>query len=419
MIKNIVKSFKTSKKGNFAVLLSMIFVSLAIMVFVFIKASTYLTTISYASNILELSGRSILSEFHIGLKDSYGIIAFEGFEKETKDDLNYYIYNSFSKKNTSGRNRMIRLYLQDLDVSFAEQGLIDMDNFEKEVGEAYQYFLLKDWEGQGKDSFSQGKLINERIKGELPSYYLSAKGYNLNNPFNVDASKWSEAASNLSAEAMVNEYIMRFCNCNRENRSRIKTFMQNEIEYILYGKFDEVDNYNAFINQFRTTRFLLNSAHIYADAEKRNAVLATAEGLTPGPQAIATAALISEIWAGLETSNDRKLLLDGKGVALIKTDEDWAVTLQTAVDDFLNGTDSGNRTSYIEPEKESKMDYKMYLRLFLYCADRETKLARLMDIIQLNVQGVYDENFRIKDYYLGFNYKAKVNGKIYEYTQTY
>ena len=42
-----------------------------------------------------------------------------------------------------------------------------------------------------------------------------------------------------------------------------------------------------------------------------------------------------------------------------------------------------------------------------------------MDLMQLNIQGNFDDLFRMKDYYLGLIYEAKINKKEYQYVQTY
>lgn len=415
----IFKSIKTSKKGNLTVLLSMIFVSLVFMVFVFIKYSAHLATVSYANDVLELAGRAILSEYHSDLKNTYGIFAFEGFEKETKSDLEFYIDKSFNNKEKSKGINMIRPKLQELAVDFQDFALMDVENFREEIVSAYPYIKTKPAMGYGKISYSKGELINERIKKELPSYCLGTKGYDLTNPIKVTTEIWNKGLSTLTSETMMNEYILNMCNCNTENKSPVYTFFQNEIEYILYGYCKDEQNKAEFLKQFKTIRFTLNSAHIYADTEKRNKVLTAAETITPGPEAVVTAAILAELWAAMETSNDKELLIAGKGVALKKDTFSWAIDFQSVLDKFLQGSSDSRDGKYIEPEKESDMGYKEYLKIFLCCQEDEVKLIRLMDLIQLNIQGNFDDSFRIKDCYLGLMYEAKINGQKYKYIQNY
>ncbi len=44
---------------------------------------------------------------------------------------------------------------------------------------------------------------------------------------------------------------------------------------------------------------------------------------------------------------------------------------------------------------------------------------RMMDLIQINIQGNFDESFYIKDCYIGLKYEADINGQEYGYVENY
>ena len=44
---------------------------------------------------------------------------------------------------------------------------------------------------------------------------------------------------------------------------------------------------------------------------------------------------------------------------------------------------------------------------------------RVMDLIQINMQGLYDASFLIRDHYLGLSMHINVRGKEYDYVHTY
>ena len=49
----------------------------------------------------------------------------------------------------------------------------------------------------------------------------------------------------------------------------------------------------------------------------------------------------------------------------------------------------------------------------------ETKLLRIMDLIQINLKYIYVDYFLVKDYYCGFSYNLKVNDVTYEFKEKY
>lgn len=64
-------------------------------------------------------------------------------------------------------------------------------------------------------------------------------------------------------------------------------------------------------------------------------------------------------------------------------------------------------------------NYVDYLRILLYLEDREKKLLRCMDLIQLNMKGCYNRSFDLKEYYGGFRFVAVANDRAYEYMEKY
>ena len=61
----------------------------------------------------------------------------------------------------------------------------------------------------------------------------------------------------------------------------------------------------------------------------------------------------------------------------------------------------------------------MALNLLLYFEDEDTKLIRVLDVIQMNLRGSYNGNFLIKEFFTGFSFDAKVDGKEFSYEESY
>lgn len=412
MKKILPYSVKTNKKGNISVMLSMIFVCLMMIVVVLVNASTKVSNYSYCDCVLQLAGRSILSEYHIALKEKYGIMAFKSYNQETNEKLQFYVNSSFNRKKAQNILTLIKPRLNSINCDLSLYSLTNVDNFENDIIDYMKHPRLKQQEKGGQVYEGKGQLMNERIINALPSKELEDEGFNISSILSNGVPSWKELSSQNTKNLIVNEYILNNFNYQLGLESSTETFFRNELEYILYGKLSDSENQENFIKDFKAMRLILNSAHLYADFEKRNQILEMAELMTPGPQAPITAIALAETWAYAESLNDVKLLLAGEKVALYKNKQDWALDLDSAI----KGTNKGG---YVKPASNDGYTYKDYLRIFFYFEDREIKLMRMMDLIQINIQGGFDEGFYIKDCYTGFKFYTKINGQEYCYVQNY
>ncbi len=393
-------------------MLSMIFVCLMMIVVVLVNASTKVSNYSYCDCVLQLAGRSILSEYHIALKEKYGIMAFKSYNQETNEKLQFYVNSSFNRKKAQNILTLIKPRLNSINCDLSLYSLTDVDNFENDIIDYMKHPRLKQQEKGGQVYEGKGQLMNERIINALPSKELEDEGFNISSILSNGVPSWKELSSQNTKNLIVNEYILNNFNYQLGLESSTETFFRNELEYILYGKLSDSENQDNFIKDFKAMRLILNSAHLYADFEKRNQILEMAELMTPGPQAPITAIALAETWAYAESLNDVKLLLAGEKVALYKNKQNWALDLDSAI----KGTNKGG---YVKPASNEGYTYKDYLRIFFYFEDRELKLMRMMDLIQINIQGGFDEGFYIKDCYIGFKFYTKINGQEYCYVENY
>ena len=137
-----------------------------------------------------------------------------------------------------------------------------------------------------------------------------------------------------------------------------------------------------------------------------------ATALTLGEGAEIGAPVVAEAWAAAESENDLLLLEAGKKVAFIKNSENWAVPVSSSLEYLW--TDE-----YRQPAKATGYDYEDYLRVLLFLENREQKLLRCMDLIQLNMKGSGNRDFDLKEYYGGFQFEAVVKDKKFTYIQKY
>ena len=407
------------KKGSASVFLVMITAVMFSLVFAYITATGKIAGTGYADSILNLAGRSVLSEFDRALMDEYGIFAFRGNEYEIKEKFSYYADYTFEK------NERVRFLALDVDNS--KHSLANVDVFESAVTDHMKYAFAR---GLVNDAIESAGAVNkepekspreeseerdhilrnEKIINSLPSGELGKTG-NILESVKEGISSWQDALKKGSTNYLVNRYIlMNFKNAQNREINR-ETFFSYEAEYIISGSLDDRKNKNKFRAMLFSLRNVINYIHVFSDPVKRTELIAAAELMTPGPAGLITQLILAEAWALAESENDLRLLENGKKVPVYKTKETWAVDL----DSIVKGTETG----YIDTHVKSGLDYQGYLQIFLFFQDRATKTARIMDSIQINIQGTHDKTFLIKDHNCGFSFKANVDGRQFSYDEEY
>ena len=128
-----------------------------------------------------------------------------------------------------------------------------------------------------------------------------------------------------------------------------------------------------------------------------------AEIMTPGPTAAVTQQTLLSMWALAESLNDYRLLIHGYRVQTIKTESSWAVDLASVLekrqDDFIyTGIDEGQ-------------SYQDYLGLLLSVMDKQVRILRAMDLIQINFRWMYYEGFLLREYNGGITFTYQIHGR--------
>ncbi len=239
-------------------------------------------------------------------------------------------------------------------------------------------------------------LRNGKVTDVLPSVQAGCRHNTAFSGFLSALSEFSEFAGidEVQREIYVDGYILNFFSEHTKERSE-QSFFQNEVEYILYGNFSDEENYKNARRAVFTVRLALNMAYLYSSPEMIEQTLALAESLTPGPFASLTQALIIMAWSSLEALNDVKNLEAGNGIPLMKSADTWKITLSTVASGQFTG-------GMIENDSPNGMKYSSYLRILLLTEKTETKLYRIMDLIQINMKGSNRGDFVLGNLFTGF-----------------
>lgn len=391
-----------NKKGSASVFLVFILTAMVALTAVFIYAAKRAAIISYGDGLLNLACRSVLSEFNLELKDRYGLFAFEktGEEVETqiKEDMDYALRGHQEAD------------IRGISVSFGQFSLADPENVKQQILDYMKAAIAEELLNSGKrgergEKKEDRTLRNRRIIDSLPSKPLKESSFGFAERIDEIKDQFENIGQifDRSKETyLLDRYIMLKFKNALNDRVDEATFFENEAEYILQGDYSNKKNQAEVRRGIVLFRSSFNAAYLYLDEEKRAQTLAAAELMTPGPQAILTQAILIGTWAFVEAENDARLLENGKRVMLFKDKTSWA----TDLDSVLKNRDEG----CIDTGSKNGLFYEDYLMIFLHFESESLKLARVMDLMQINMKGTFSKDFLLKNYNCGLRLKAKVGG---------
>lgn len=400
-----------NKKGNFAVFAAMAFSSMMIMVIAAINSAHTAAISSKAECFGNLWCKSILGEYDIILKERYGLFAFYGNNYETAGKINFYAENSFGDKSY--------IRYKGTEVSLEGYELTDTAalkrQIEKVILSGYKPPVTDIDESrnpEGENTDSDRDITASWIIRGLPSQGHREK---FDMTGTISKIKAGAGIKNIAGRTAVDMYILTFFKDCMESRDLKSTYFNCEVEYILTGRLSDTEAKKKAAGKIKGLRNALNLYYLYTCSEKREAAMALAQTVMPGPGAVLVQAVILESWAYAEAENDMKILYDKKTVPLLKKDSDWALSLENVFADETAG-------KYIAPASISDKgygQYEDYIRILLCGMSEETKLLRVMDLIQVNMKYSYYGSFLLKDYHTGLDYEITVNGEKHEFKDSY
>lgn len=393
--------YRNNKKGVTAVFLTIIAGAVLSCVIVFIQLAASAASVSHCGNLFNLAGRSVLSEFDLELKSRYGIIAFSRDNSSIVNELKKYV------KYTVTDDRYIRL--GEVSVDMKDYCLMDCEIFEEQITESVNCKnLIGTEKNSGPVQTGDRTLRNSRTINALPSKGMTdtpsvyALVSNIKNLTGI-----SQLWKNGSREYLTTVYIFSVFKSGMSPADEENSFFRNEIEYIIEGKKSDAANRSAVRADLLKLRTLLNSIYIYSSPKMMKEALLLAETITPGPEAVITQAALIAAWAAMEAELDIKTLDEGGKVPVFKDPSSWKTD--------INGKVAAGKGEF----EERGYDYEGYLKILLTSLKKEVRLTRMMDLIQINLQGTYSEDFYIKDCYRGFKFEAQVNGRKMKYDEKY
>lgn len=363
------------KKGFASVYIAVMLSALILLILAVLEISSGYAASGITENVSYIAGRSVLSEYNPQLFERYGIYAIKKDDAWISGLASHFAEESLLGKNVVSKCRLESLSAVSLDydgenlevlkkqivdlgiMTAAKTALLDTEviksiasgdydvsssDFERELSDIKNQELTED----NKKSAAQQK---KEAKELLDDYHNAIK------IGNAPPLLFAGGLKDLSSEALFcDEYILSVC--SNALKSVNGASICSEAEYMLFASDDGVNIARVKSSLF-WFRMGIDLAEIFTDPQKLAEVNTIAAAFPAIPLPVAAMAAAS-IMAAQKASMEVNTLFAGGSVPLI----------------------SGN---------ELISDYEDYLRLLLLLVPLDTKLLRLMHVIEADVPGFY------------------------------
>ena len=228
---------------------------------------------------------------------------------------------------------------------------------------------------------------------------------------------WSAKMGNRSKPTTI-EYYDKLRDFESEKNLRLKdkseyideSYFHSEIEYIINGAKSDKSNNNSVYAQIYAIRLANNLVAMYSDTEIRN--LASSAASCTGAFAPLVQIAIMVFLAEMETYIDMYFIVDmGYKVPLIKTNKNLNISIEN-IDNIINSLSSGQGiTPNTNINSGFMVDYETYLFFFLLLINKDDKILRMADVIDLNMRQ-NNEEYKLAQHYTYVRCDASVSMKL-------
>lgn len=396
-----------NKRGMVSVFVMIFSVSIISLAMLFIGGTRAKAISSSVESLGHLWAKSILGEYTDKLYERYGIFAYKAKSPAEVDDK----LNQLSEITFKGKRY---IDCEGCNSSLYKYSLAELDNFQKQVNKAAVADKQKKFKDIELDVYtpSDRTISNDAIvaglpsKGRLSSFSLSNF---INKIKEIDDIK--DVLKGGKDELLQIKYMKNHFQSAVSQSEDDDSFFKYELEYILAGKASDEGNLKSARNRIIAIREAMNIAYINKNPQMRDLALTIAELISSPAAAPATQQALIAAWAYAESVNDYRLLVHGKKVPLMKDDDSWAVNLKSII--------TNPNPEYIDKNNEKGNTYNEYLQAMIFLTNKDNRLLRMMDLIEINMKYCYYGNFSISSHYTGIDYSMDVNGRTHNFSAEY
>lgn len=187
----------------------------------------------------------------------------------------------------------------------------------------------------------------------------------------------------ITKKLLFHEYLLeKFGNAVKESGQ--DRSLEYEIEYFLEGKAQDQENLEGVLKKLLLIRMGLNFVYLQTDAAKQAEAEAMALTLTSMIALPMLAPVVKQVllaaWAFGESIMDLRSLMAGKKAALVKTAQNWQLSLSALL---KLGTQEDTQEGADNPDG---WDYKSYLRMLLFLEHADAVSMRTLDRVEQNLR---------------------------------
>lgn len=189
-------------------------------------------------------------------------------------------------------------------------------------------------------------------------------------------------------EFCLDSYIQdRFSNYMQKT-SGWKRTLKYQWEYIVSGKGSDRENLHSVLNRILLIRIPVNFGAVYRDTAKKAEAYAAAAAVVGftglEPLIRLTQTLILLVWSFVESLVDIAGLLQGRHVPVLKSPSQILTSFPEIFG--LSGKVVTKRAEKFGPARKNSFGYREYLFLFMAVTRQSTRLYRIMDLIQWDME---------------------------------
>lgn len=294
--------------------------------------------------------------------------------------------NNLTEKDVYGE---IAAQKREFDESLKQKEIQEV-GAESEEGYSYQkvsgLFDAIAGEGLLKLVLPTGKTVSGAVMDAGPYFSARKKNGKINEGTGLQNNTYKPDA--LIDELIFGEYLIKMYGCYTQPKE--KGLLKYQNEYILYGFNSDAANLRRSVEVLFALRAAANLSSLYADSTRKSevdlAALIICYLLLAPEFSDVLSAIILGIWALAEAVSDVHQLLDGGRISLIKGHKEW----NTSLTGILTGNFHGNSTH------NKGLSYQDYLRVLLGLMNKERKVTRSLDIVEMDLrQTDGNQHFRI------------------------
>lgn len=421
---------KKTVKGELTVFFSLTFLLLLALVGAVVESASIQVAKNEKRADASRAVESVFAEYQKSLMERYGIFGLEGSyetgkmsEENVLNRLTFYGAENMEKKIESIHyltdNQGKEFFRQAVEEQKSRLGITDVENLLNKKSEwiekEQQAELYEDEETRVNDDLQavfQGEeqeLAEDDNPIELLKLWKSEAFFHLLLPEDFIVSDKTVVEERLVSKrnlrrgygtllekqdstgdtVFFNLYLLdKFGNAVEEKE---KTFLKYELEYLLEGGTNDMENLQAVLRKLCSIRFgidyvfLLSNQSMQAEAEVMAGTICTLAALPAATPVLKQALLLA--WSYGEAMMDVRELLEGGKVPLVKSQDSWKLSLENVLDIKEKGLPD------IQNTEETGMSYQEYLQMLLMTREKEILSMRALDLVEQNLVNEEGKDF--------------------------